>query len=286
MYEFADIYKTYQWGEKFIKNIIINCIKKEIDNIEEQLDVLGARVEHFKRIEKGKLGITNRRSGVQYYIRMPGSNPKYLKKKEKARLKMFMQNYYDLYMCEGLTEFKTGCLDFLKLLEKYQNLSAQLPPCVLENVELLPSDIEKDAEKWENLGKRHLIPDNDHRIQTLRGDFVRSKSECLIADRLYLSGLHYRYEEELCIEFDTYYPDFMIMNPINDEIIIWEHFGKMDNPNYLGRAIKKIDAYSDIGYSFGKNFIATVETADWPLNNATVENNIMTVFGCASDNGE
>ena len=62
------------------------------------------------------------------------------------------------------------------------------------------------------------------------------------------------------------YPDFTIMNPINGEIYIWEHFGLMEDEKYRKNAEQKLELYMRAGYYPMVNLIITTETADHPLD--------------------
>ena len=97
------------------------------------------------------------------------------------------------------------------------------------------------------------------KYQTSKGVMVRSKSEKIIADKLELYGIPYRYEAELIINGNRYYPDFMILLP-DGRILIWEHFGMMDDIDYASRAWRKIENYRRAGYVQHTNLICTYES--------------------------
>ena len=109
------------------------------------------------------------------------------------------------------------------------------------------------------------------KIKTLSGILVRSKSECLIADSLLYHMIPFKYEYTTEIGMTLISPDFTIMHPRTEEIIIWEHFGMIDNPEYAGSMLTKIRAYIEVGYVIGKNLIVTFETSHHPLDSETVE---------------
>lgn len=82
-----------------------------------------------------------------------------------------------------------------------------------------------------------------------RGERVRSKTEKIIADKLYSMGIPYRYEYPVKIKgYGMIYPDFMLLNISTRENICFEHFGMMDNAEYCEKAIKKIEGYIKSGY--------------------------------------
>ena len=102
---------------------------------------------------------------------------------------------------------------------------------------------------------------------TDNGERVRSKSEIIIANKLYRYNIPYRYEYPLQLQSGIItHPDFTCLNVKTRQEYIWEHFGIMDNAEYACNAIKKISDYANSGYVLGRNFIATFETANTPIN--------------------
>ena len=112
-----------------------------------------------------------------------------------------------------------------------------------------------------------------------KGQFVRSKSEAIIAHALYDSHLSYRYELEMFLDDSTYYPDFSIRHPQTGKLYIWEHFGLADNPKYQNKMLNKTRTYINNGFIPGDNLILTYETKDQPLNIDYVQNLISFHFG-------
>lgn len=105
--------------------------------------------------------------------------------------------------------------------------------------------------------KNPFRPEN-LKYRTKSGIFVRSKSERIIADLLTEYGFLFRYEQKLVIGGNVYYPDFIIM--LDDgRMIIWEHFGLMDNEEYYLKACAKIENYRKAGFATHTNLICTYE---------------------------
>lgn len=101
---------------------------------------------------------------------------------------------------------------------------------------------------------------------TIKGIMVRSKSESLISDELFRASIPYRYEYPIRLGNTLISPDFMIMHPITKEIYIWEHFGRMDDPEYINNNfLKKMRIYPNEGYIPSINLICTYETSNHPL---------------------
>lgn len=69
--------------------------------------------------------------------------------------------------------------------------------------------------------------------RTLKGDLVRSKSEVIIANMLYESGIEYEYEKELDLGEDGIrIPDFTIEDAESGNCFYWEHCGMLGDAGY------------------------------------------------------
>lgn len=102
---------------------------------------------------------------------------------------------------------------------------------------------------------------------TKKGDMVRSKSEVLFADLYSDLGIPYRYEEVITLHDGTIMtPDFTLWDKKRRRVIYHEHFGKMDDPLYRKKNLKKIDDYRRNGIYSGKNLIMTFEGDGTILN--------------------
>ena len=116
-------------------------------------------------------------------------------------------------------------------------------------------------------------------IRTERGEEVRSKSEMIIADLLYQLHIPYKYECPVRLQgLGVVHPDFTILNMRTRKEILWEHCGRMDDPDYLYKAYERQAAYTKNGYFQGKNIIYTFETDKMPLNSRMVRSYIEEYF--------
>ncbi len=153
----------------------------------------------------------------------------------------------------------------------YALLDLQRAPLVHPDVE--PTDV--FIAKWQ--GKEY--DGNPYPIQkkhyTARGEIVRSKSEVEIANFLYFHGIPYRYEYPLKLrdghQTVTYYPDFIIMDPVTRNVILLEHLGRMDDPEYVEEQVRKRRVYEENGFFEGENIIYTWETGSQPLTRVQLE---------------
>jgi len=86
--------------------------------------------------------------------------------------------------------------------------------------------------------------------RTERGDLVRSKSELVVADKLYNRGVEYAYEQPLVLPNGRIrYPDFTISDHVRGVTFYWEHLGMLDDPKYRARWEKKRAEYIAAGIS-------------------------------------
>ena len=118
-----------------------------------------------------------------------------------------------------------------------------------------------DASKaWlENMGPQNPYRPEDKIHTTPGGIKVRSKSELVIGAFLDTKVLPHKYEELLIVEGNHWYPDFKVRRPRDGKIIIWEHFGMMDDEEYAERNQYKLMIYARNGYRMWDNMIVTYD---------------------------
>lgn len=91
---------------------------------------------------------------------------------------------------------------------------------------------------------------------TSRGEYMRSKAEVLIAEKLYEYGIPFRYEQELDLgsEEMLLHPDFTFEAADGSEFYL-EFCGKMDDERYVAAHKAKVAAYNAAGIVPWKNII-------------------------------
>lgn len=138
-------------------------------------------------------------------------------------------------------------------------------------------DIDPNAWRHASYEKNTAFGENlKHHTST--HEKVRSKSEAMIYEALIDRDVDFRYECKLVLESKnscgqivsrrTVFPDFTILRTSDRRELIYEHFGRMDDPTYMRKALTKIDDYIKAGYYPGINFIMTWETTDQPFTSA------------------
>lgn len=101
--------------------------------------------------------------------------------------------------------------------------------------------ISKELEEWENAEyeKNVNYPENLI-IKGTQGKRLRSKSEAIIDRILFSKGIPFRYEQKIILGNQILYPDFATRHPQTGKLCYWEHFGRMDNPEYVNHACQKV----------------------------------------------
>lgn len=105
------------------------------------------------------------------------------------------------------------------------------------------------------------VPYAEHLVhRTIRGELVRSKSELVIANYMHSVGLPYIYERELpgTVDRAKLRPDFSFIDDAGD-VIIWEHLGMLDRPDYAAGWDWKRAWYARNGFAQGENLFTTDE---------------------------
>lgn len=160
---------------------------------------------------------------------------------------------------------------------KVEQLLSQ--PCYQKVINLSFQAASEDLEQW----SRAFYETNPSHRENLRhsclsGHMVRSKSEALIDQTLFMHKIPFRYECALLLKDVTFYPDFTIRHPQSGKYFYWEHFGLMDSPSYSQQAFQKLNIYCQNSIIPTINLITTYETKDHPLTTQTIENIVQEYF--------
>lgn len=194
---------------------------------------------------------------------------KYLEMSPKGRLKVRTKDgrKYCTLCHDGKEKGITRNKALIEKLEQRKALEGELKRiesevfCIekaLKRIEDINCD-ELLAVKWlEEPWEKYTAFPEKLLYRTKSGIMVRSKSEKIIADILYEYGLPFKYECAIECNGEILWPDFVIRKR-NGDIVIWEHMGLMDRPDYYYRNIEKIKKYRSIGFVQHKNLICTWE---------------------------
>lgn len=124
------------------------------------------------------------------------------------------------------------------------------------------SDMEEDTYDKYTFDLKHT---------TTKGRLVRSKSEAIIAELLETNGITFKYETKITVNGKNYYPDFAILRKEDNEILYWEHFGLMNNEEYVQKMFRKIADYQQVGILLWDNLVITTESEDGNIDVRTID---------------
>ncbi len=231
---------------------------------------------------EGTLILSNSGTTRQYYLKLNGEK-KYISADNTELVRKLAQKDYETSFLKNANKQRKLLTQAIKTLESMDEL---------DNYDKLINDRKKFVvpyivpdeqyiEKW--LKSSHKIKKLDmpgNTILTERGDLVRSKSEKIIADKLYSMGIPYKYECPLKLKNNIiFYPDFTILNSNTKEELYLEHFGMMDKLDYCQNAISKIEKYEKNEIYLGKKLLVTFETSTQTLDSTILEKILKDALG-------
>lgn len=142
----------------------------------------------------------------------------------------------------------------------------------------------KPVEVW--TGNQSMFLDSNLIYRTERGELVRSKSEWIIADKLFRAGIDYQYEQPVVLDGVERFPDFTIVDDDSGITWYWEHNGMLSNVEYRKRWERKREAYRKQGIlplveGGGENgtLLISEEALGIGLNSEIIQKNINAILG-------
>lgn len=253
-------------------------IKETLLKKRKQLEVLEKRAaKSLKKAPEGSLVLSKSNGSVQYYHKQESfqKKGKYISAKNRKLVSELAQKDYDLRFAKEVNKQKKRIDKAIKQLPNIElaTIYSELPEGRKKYVIPYILTDEQYIEQWmgeQYIGKEFF--DDTPVIMTERGERVRSKSEKILADKIFAMGIPYRYEYPVKLKgYGTVYPDFTLLNIRERKEIYLEHFGMMDDPTYSETAIKKLEDYAKNGIYIGKNLLVTFETLHKPLDMKIVE---------------
>ena len=247
--------------------------------------ILEEKEKQLKKQPHGHLRIAQRQGRNQFYHYTDAASPKgsYIRLKNISFAKALAQKDYDTQLIKIIEKEAAALQNLLNSTEHgnaIQKLYEDLCPARKALITPVTLTDKQYTSQWQNItwvGKQ--FKEDSPIYTTARGERVRSKSEVLIADALTRHGIPYRYEYPVELHRTsgasskvTFYPDFLCLNVRTRSEFYWEHFGRMDDPEYSNKTASKLRLYTENGIIPGRNLIITMETADSPLSSRQIEN--------------
>ncbi|MBR2281360.1 MAG: hypothetical protein IJ863_01920 [Spirochaetales bacterium] len=254
------------------KKRIVSALEILKRSLESQIAILKS---NSAKERKGTVYVKKEHGVNRIYVvdKSGRGKTRYLGKKDKQEIRSYAQKRYNLHLLRNAELEKDQMDKCLKALEPeadIENVFDSMPEALKPYITANESTDLGYAQRWQASKvqqSKRLIDGEGY--PTMRGEFVRSKSEVIIADRLFKAGIPYRYEIFFPMEYEDVsyvFPDFQILNTRTKEVFLWEHMGMMSDPEYLDAQLKKISGYARNGYILGKNLIVSFESKRRPLD--------------------
>lgn len=252
-----------------------HLIKQLLAKKEQLQNIMQSIMADSLSTQKGDLRVGYCKGNCQYYVRAEKSQESlsrwtYLHKNDmKIAQKIAQRDYNQKVLKEVEMQLKTVEKAILKLqdrrIEEIYMKEGEARQKLLK-AWILPE--EEFIRQWSMMTyEGRTFSDTQVEIYTEKGERVRSKSEKIIADKLYKKGIPYHYEYPIILPgIGKIYPDFTCLRLRDRQQMVWEHFGMMTDPAYSKNAMKKMETYGKNGYVPEKNILYTFESAECALN--------------------
>ena len=251
-------------------------MEKLKQKLTELLATLRKIQEFLKTAPKENLRICKKGKHFQYYIEKNKKRIYLAKKNINLAQKIAHKDYYKKLQPILIKNTKT-LNNFISNYkpEKLEACYTKLSQGRRQLIQPLFPDTETYAQSWQAKKYERKKETPEYNYQTLKKELVRSKSEIIIADYLDYLIIPFRFEFPIFLKgWGWVYPDFLVLNVRLRKVYIWEHLGRMDDPDYVKKNIGKVRAYQRNGYHLGDNLLLTFETKDQPLDTREVENTV------------
>lgn len=235
----------------------------------------------MQQYPKGKLICTQNGPYTKWYHQSDGTLHYISKKNQELAEQLAIKKYYTLRIDELKKEkhlLDTYLKHHIPESERKDNkllLDSKYHELLIPH--FIPNDSDLDAWQKAPFQSNPKYPEQ-LLIKTCSGYYVRSKSEALIEMALCMYKIPHRYECALELNGMTVYPDFTLRHPRTGKTYYWEHFGRMDDPEYCHKMVSKLEQYALNNIIPSINLITTYETGEYPLSPETIEQTIKTYF--------
>ncbi len=256
---------------------MLDILKKREELLSRTIDRLDEKIDS---LPEGSIRVKHK-AGTFHYLYYQGDKTiKYLRKNDSKTIKNLIQKKY-LKMVQKAAKQEVKALS--KAIELYprtrmERVYEELPSELKEHALPIIPDDDQFAAKWQaEPFKPKPFKKGAPKYYTLKGERVRSKSEVIIADRLFAKGIPYKYECPLWVGNGLIHPDFTILRMSDRKVVYHEHCGKMTDPEYTKDIPERANKYTRIGIFQGDRLFYTFESAECPLDiealDAFIENN-------------
>ena len=266
--------------------------------IESLLDYLNDLIESVEQDNPdGYLALKIIQGKTRFFIRRNDGECIYLGSSKNKEVSHYAQKRYLRELNKAAKKEKTQLEKCIAILNSRKDCISDinevfqaLPEPLKTFIKPLSLSDDDYAQRWQegNLvvkKKRIHAEDDYHKYKTMRGDYVGSKSEAIIADRLFANNIPYHYEVAFTPEAvddkskpifddygrligfeaigftpfdrDTLHPDFYVLNKRTRKAYYWEHLGRLNDPKYCMDNLNRFVRIIDAGYTIGEEILIT-----------------------------
>jgi len=233
--------------------------KKDFEDIlhgtEKRISMINNELEQLK----GSILVCRKKGNRIYYSERRGKQEVGISK-NKERIYQLLKGYYLKLQLDAL---ENNRILFNACKNKYVDLSSEY---MLEKMSEKYKDIpieEIMTRSYDDWGKRRYEKnpyyEENLKFETNNGILVRSKSERQIANALEELNIQYRYDAAIDCDDVKHYADFLIKRP-DGSLLIWEHFGREHDRQYMAKNRERIKDYISIGYRPWDDLVWTLES--------------------------
>ena len=255
----------------------IKLREQELNNVLEKCDM------SLKKAPKGRLKVYRKGNHAYYSVRerKNSGHSKYIRRSDNKLAQRIAQRDYDESVKKSVEQELGAITSFEKKApgRSFESIFENLNPD--RKLLITPYHIpdKEYVESWmSKIYKCKSFSENDPEHYTNKNERVRSKSEVIIANRLNDLNIPYKYEYPIRVDGILYHPDFAILKMPERKVIYWEHLGKMHDPDYVLRNMKRLISFEKAGIFLGDNLIITMESENDPLNQGQIDSVINHYF--------
>jgi len=292
------------------KSEIIKILEETVGYLEK---IINAATSFLSPYGKEQLNFKMQKGNPEFFRRTEKGKQEYICLSDDKTIKELSSRYYNKRLRSAALKEKKQierCISILKQnpeISDIDKVSERIPEAVKANAVLSELTSEGYARIWQEgnsiVKKRRTHKKDDyHKFETNRGDYVGSKSEVIIADRLFARGIPYHYEVAFTPEAvidesrpvfdefgtiigfealgfspraaDTLHPDFYVLNKRTGKAYFWEHLGRMDNNEYCRKNFNRFMRILDAGFVIGEDLLVTHEDSQNPLKTEDIDRTI------------
>ncbi len=220
--------------------------------------------ERIQKLPEGRIIVKHHKTST-FYEHYQNDSVHYLNKNNAQTVKDLSQKHYLKKVLKAANQEAEALERALKLFPEItiEDIYDSLPEELRINTKPIVIGDDQYINKWlEAPYQRKPFKKDDPEYYSLKGDRVRSKSEIIIADRLYAKGIPYKYECPLKIGKKIIHPDFSILRMSDRQIVYHEHCGMIDKEDYARDMVKRVKLYSTAKIYQGDRLFFTFETSD------------------------